>query len=67
VTAAFTSEDVQIARMAREYKGEILAIGSTPLADLASKVAKLVHNDDLVILGGNSWACFDADPPEIVG
>jgi acyl CoA:acetate/3-ketoacid CoA transferase beta subunit len=57
----FSLEDVQIARMSREYKGEIVAIGSTGLADLASKVAKLVHNDDLVILGGNSWACFDAD------
>jgi acyl CoA:acetate/3-ketoacid CoA transferase beta subunit len=65
VTAAFTSEDVQIARMSREYKGEILAIGSTPSADLASKVAKLVHDDDLVILGGNSWACFDADPQPV--
>jgi glutaconate CoA-transferase subunit B len=57
----FSLEDVQIARMSREYKGEIVGIGSTGLADLASKVAKLVHNDDLVILGGNSWACFDAD------
>jgi len=57
----FTLEDVQIARMSREYRGEVVAIGSTPLADLASKVAKLVHNDDLVVLGGNSWACFDAE------
>ena len=57
----YTLEDVQIARMSREFRGEILAIGSTPLADIASKVAKLVHNDDLVILGGNSWACFDVD------
>lgn len=57
---AYTSEELQIARMSREYRGEIVAIGATPMADLAARVAKLVHDDDLVVLGGGSWACFDS-------
>lgn len=57
----YTSAELQIARMSREYKGEIMAIGSTPEADLACKVAKLVHDDDLVVNGGGSWAAWDAD------
>jgi glutaconate CoA-transferase subunit B len=51
---------MQIARMSREYRGEIVAVGATPMADLAASVAKLVHDDDIVILGGGSWACFDS-------
>ena len=59
-TNGFTNEELQIARMSREYAGELVAIGSTLFAVLATKVAKLVHDDDLVVPGGNSWACFDA-------
>ena len=57
---AYTNEELQIARMSREYTGEIMAVGSTPLADLATKVAKLVHNPDVVINGGGSWAAWDS-------
>lgn len=57
----YTSAELQIARMSREYKGEIMAIGSTPYADLATKVAKLVHDGDLIVNGGGSWAAWDAE------
>ena len=60
MTVTYTSEELQIARMSREFTGEVVAVGATGMADVASKVAKLVHNDDIVILGGNSWACFDS-------
>lgn len=63
----YTSAELQIARMSREFKGEIMAIGSTPYADLATKVAKLVHDDDLVINGGGSWAAWDADVTPGIG
>jgi len=60
MTRDYTIEELQIARMSREYKGELVAVGSTLLASLATKVAKIVHDDDLVVPGGNSWGCFDA-------
>ena len=60
MTVEYTNEELQIARMSREYRGELVAVGSTLFAALATKVAKLVHDDDLVVPGGNSWACFDA-------
>jgi hypothetical protein len=49
----FTPEDVQIARMSREYKGEILAIGPTGLAYMASKVAKLVRPGVMLVAGND--------------
>lgn len=60
MSLAYTSEEMQIARMSRQYRGEIVAIGATAMAELATRVAKLVHDDDLVVLGGGSWACFDS-------
>lgn len=67
MTEEFSNAELQIARMSREFKGEIMAIGSTPLANLATRVAKLVHDDDLVVNGGGSWAAWDAEISPTVG
>jgi glutaconate CoA-transferase subunit B len=57
----FTLEELLIARMAREYAGEQVAVGATPLSDLAARLAKALHQPDLVLMSGGSRACWDCD------
>jgi glutaconate CoA-transferase subunit B len=57
----FTRSEIQIASMARVLKGEIIAAGATLLADLATKVAKVVYDDDLLLSPGGSFASLDSD------
>jgi glutaconate CoA-transferase subunit B len=61
MTENVTIEEIQIARMAREFRGEVNATGATLLAELAVHVAKVLYDDDLVIYGGQSQAAWDSD------
>jgi glutaconate CoA-transferase subunit B len=62
ISASPTIEEIQIARMSREFRGEVIAAGATILSDLAARLASLLYDHDLVLLGGGSWASFDCDP-----
>jgi glutaconate CoA-transferase subunit B len=55
-TAQATIEEIQIVRMAKEYRGEVLAAGTTVLSDLATRLAKLLYDDDLILFGGGFGA-----------
>jgi acyl CoA:acetate/3-ketoacid CoA transferase beta subunit len=55
-SAPATIEEIQIARMAKEYRGEVLAAGTTVLSDLATRLAKLLYDDDLILFGGGFGA-----------
>jgi acyl CoA:acetate/3-ketoacid CoA transferase beta subunit len=60
----YTREELIIARMAREMKGERIGIGATILSDIAVRVAKLLYAPDLILLGG-SYAAVDCDAQAI--
>lgn len=57
----YTLEELLIARMARAFKGERIATGATFLGDIAARLAKLLHDPDLILVGGLSHAAFDCD------
>lgn len=56
----FTLEELMIARMAREFRGEAIGIGATILSDLAARLAKATHAPDL-FLTTQSRAAADPD------
>lgn len=58
----FTLQELMIARMAREFSGEVIATGATYLGEIAARLAKHLHDPRLVIVGGGSHASFDCDP-----
>jgi glutaconate CoA-transferase subunit B len=61
----YSNEEVQVCRMAREFKGEVIATGATLLSALATSLAKALYDDDLVLIG-DSWGSFDCDPGPLV-
>jgi glutaconate CoA-transferase subunit B len=61
-TERFTLEELMIARMSKEFHGEAIATGATYLGEMAARLAKVLYQPDLVIVGGGSHAAFDCDP-----
>jgi acyl CoA:acetate/3-ketoacid CoA transferase beta subunit len=59
--AEFTLEELIIARMAKEFKGEAIATGATFLGEMAARLAKALYQPDLLLVGGGSHAAFDCD------
>lgn len=57
----YTTEELIITRLAREFTGETVALGSTVGGDLAIRLAKRLYEPDLVLAGGNSTAAWDCD------
>lgn len=60
MSAAFTLEELLIARMSREFSGEALGIGAGILSDLAARLAKSLHAPDLFLTTA-SRAAADCD------
>lgn len=55
----YTLEELIIVQMARDLKGEQMAVGATPLSDIAVRLAKALYEPDLVLTSGSrvSWDC----------
>lgn len=60
-SVVYTVEEQVITRLARIFKGETVAIGTTICADLAARLAKLLYAPELVLVSG-SLAMFDGPP-----
>src|SRR5271165_4307468 len=56
----WTSEELIICCIARQFTGERIAVGASILSDIGAKLAKALYQPDLVILGG-STAAFDCN------
>lgn len=59
MTEDFTLEELLIARMSREFRGEAITVGATLLADLAARLAKATHAPDAFLTTASRAA---ADP-----
>ncbi|MDI3417607.1 CoA-transferase [Streptomyces luteolus] len=65
--ADWTTDELVIARIARDFSGEVVATGATVHSYLAARLAKALHAPELAIVGG-SLAGFDCPvTPQIPG
>ena len=60
MSAEFTLEELLIARMAKEFRGEQMGVGATILSDLAARLAKALYVPEL-FLTTVSRAAADCD------
>lgn len=49
----WTTEELVISRIAREFRGELVAVGATLLSYLGARVAKILYESDLALVGGS--------------
>jgi len=61
-----TIDEIQVCRMAREFRGEVLASGATLLSDIAARLSKFLHDDDLVVQGAQSYGSWDCKAMPLV-
>lgn len=60
MSAGYTLEELLIARMAKEFRGETMGVGATILSDLAARLAKALYVPELY-LTTQSRAAADCD------
>lgn len=60
MTAPATLEELLIARMAKEFRGEAIGVGASILSDLAARLAKALYLPDLFLMTA-SRAAADCD------
>lgn len=60
MTEAATLEELLIARMAKEFRGEAIGVGASILSDLAARLAKALYHPDLFLMTA-SRAAADCD------
>ena len=55
----YSIEELIIVQMARDLSGERMAVGATPLSDIAVRLAKATHAPDLILTSGSraAWDC----------
>jgi glutaconate CoA-transferase subunit B len=56
----YTLEELLIARMAKEFRGERIAASATILGDIAARLAKALYVPELFLVAGGSHASVDA-------
>ncbi len=61
MSAEYTLEELLIARMAREFKGNAIGVGATILSDLSARLARVLYVPDLFLMTA-SRAVADPDP-----
>ena len=55
----YSLEELIIVQMARDLSGERMAVGATPLSDIAVRLAKALYAPDLILTSGSraAWDC----------
>lgn len=58
-TPGYTVEEQVISVLTQIYRGEVIAVGATVSADIATRVAKILYAPEIVLMAGGSMAGFD--------
>jgi glutaconate CoA-transferase, subunit B len=55
----YTAEEQIISVLAQIYRGEVIAVGATVCADIATRLAKALYAPEIVLMAGGSMAGYD--------
>ncbi|MBV9796165.1 MAG: hypothetical protein JO016_19760 [Actinobacteria bacterium] len=55
----FTVEEQVISVLAQIYRGQVIAVGATVCADIATRLAKALYAPEIVLMAGGSMAGYD--------
>ena len=58
----YTVEEQVICVLAQIYRGEVIAVGATASADIATRLAKALYAPEIVLMAGGSMAGYDCAP-----
>lgn len=58
----FTVEEQVISVLAQIYRGQVIAVGATVCADIATRLAKALYAPEIVLMAGGSMAGYDCAP-----
>lgn len=61
IEAGFTVEEQVVSVLAGIYRGEVIAVGATACADIATRLAKALYAPEIVLMAGGSMAGYDCD------
>ncbi|MBC3192164.1 CoA-transferase [Pseudonocardia sp. C8] len=55
----YTVEEQVISVLAQIYRGEVIAVGATACAEIATRLAKVLYAPEIVLMAGGSMAGYD--------